>query len=384
MHKLEPMQAEQQNSPQRGIKINTLGEWQEEENMIFDLADPIAIAANQHSELTKAQITMFQRVAQSSWWFPPLIIATSGIMLFINTVLKWQLSSQFYIFLIIWLLSLAVLYMGYLPFSILTRKYILKRAKARGNVESMTGEVIKAGWRTVAHSEGRRLKVMNKAYPLPLEGRYHFFVLAGSNYILSAQSLNDAEPGVIDPQTRECVLVRLSQANNFTLDELALNREGCLSERQRARLLFISVKAGLGGLLAFIGLIVGIYVLIAWNLPQFSWWVWVGAFIIGLTLAALAFAGFTFCVLAAQERHNGRVISMDAPIERMVSVTASSNSSSASYAYNYEDFHYKVSKEAYRTLVPGLRYRVYHTPRQHRLMSIEPLDGPERANSNNA
>jgi hypothetical protein len=98
----------------------------------------------------------------------------------------------------------------------------------------------------------------------------------------------------------------------------------------------------------------------------------VGAIFLGLVSVGIIFAGCALGIPPVLEWLDGRVVPVDGLLKRVLSMT--SNNNSASYYYAHEKFGYKVSKEAYKALVPGLRYRVYHTPCQHRLMSREPLD----------
>lgn len=369
MHEFDSTQAEQQTQLQCDPQLNSTGSEQEEENKIFDLADPAAIAANQHGELTSVQIDMFESARiRSSWWY--LMV----IPIFVIAI--WIVFFQQPYNAIYFLLDVAAgAIITYLP-SLLTyiRKLRLNPLLAEARIEQITGEVVKVGRKTLARGEGRRLKMVDKAYPLPLEGRYLFFVLASTDYLLSAQSRDGSEPGAMDLQAGERLLLGLSQANNFSLAELTLNREGRLSEGQRGRLFFSSVKSGIGCFLAFIGLIVTIYSFEAWDFAQFSWGAWAVVIFVSLLLLAVALINCFSCITLALEWRDGHVVQLESGVERILSANNNSSSPSASYYYTYEKFHHKVSKEAYRALVPGLRYRIYHTPRQHRLMSIEPLE----------
>lgn len=258
------------------------------------------------------------------------------------------------------------------PLIFYIHRWRLKRKVERGHIRWVQGEVVRIGKKVIAHSEGRRLKMVNPAYPLPPEGDYLFFVLGNTNYLLSAQSMDSPESSMVGLQAGEKLRAELSRANHFTFGELISNREGHLSEQQRNRLIIASIKMFAGALLSFAILGLGIYLLAIVQLIQSTGVAWLVGIIAGLILFAIGAGLCAMGCLLALDVHDGRALMLEGPVKRAISM--SNDSSAGTYYYAYEKFHQRVSKEAYRVLIPGLRYRLYYTPRAGRLLSLEPVD----------
>lgn len=173
----------------------------------------------------------------------------------------------------------------------------------------------------------------------------------------------------------------LAQANGFTLEDLQTNRQGWMSHQQRTgvvrrmigclfmSLLLVGSVVGGGGVavLAPSGLLSGFPVLVL---------VFVG-------LAVYALLALMFISSARRQLREGRVAFMDGFVERERKESSDSDSGTTSTSYSYVVYQphpsgvnqqrFSVNGAAYHALVPGLRYRVYYLPSDHKLVSIEPL-----------
>ena len=129
----------------------------------------------------------------------------------------------------------------------LHRRSRLLRAADAGQIEHAQGEVV---WdqkksTSIAQTPTRQLTPTRGADALPPPGPYHFHYLAESGVLLSAQPIHTstgalAYPGLLAvaglPGNARAVLAlqqALCQAFRFDMDDLACNRQGLLSDKQR-------------------------------------------------------------------------------------------------------------------------------------------------------
>jgi hypothetical protein len=209
------------------------------------------------------------------------------------------------------------------------------------------------------------------AYPTPPNNPASF----AANY--SGQGA----PGAAHPG----LLQALAQANDFTLEELQLNRQGLLSQRQQDRfnmglpmgkigcvsisLTVLSIPIVGGGIVA----ILGIFGPDALNL--FS--------VLALVCAWLALSGLLAFISisgSSKQARKGRVAFVDGIVERERHEYQYSEGTSTNYHYvvyqpqpavvNQQRFFVKGA--AYDALVPGLRYRLYYLPESGKLVRVGP------------
>jgi hypothetical protein len=226
-------------------------------------------------------------------------------------------------------------------------------------------------------------------------GRYRFYYLPRTGRLLSAESLDGAgplQPGVFarpsalpDPLAGlpgyvaaplpylaappvtsgplGAVLVALAEGNRFTLDDLALNRSGSLSARQRRRLLApLSLLVPFGLIFAGAGLAQWILGL-SGGQPPIVW-----------AASGTVFSGVGLFLLALARTQLADAVSRAVMVaEGLVTGSMSSGSDSRMYHYKVNGLSLQVTARGYAALVAGLRYRVYYTPRSKTLASIEPL-----------
>jgi|GEM_PF-1472590 len=225
-------------------------------------------------------------------------------------------------------------------------------------VESATGRIEWNGRRYQMRTETRLLRSLRSGVTLPPPGDYRFYYLPHTGLVVLAEEMplaNADEPG--------SVLFRaLANSNNFSLDDLDLNRNGLLSKHQENRLLQVMAFY----LLIFLAGAVLFGSMIAQIIRATSSTTHLLLMIIGVVLALrFGWSG----VQIVMDLWNGKVKSVDGPIARE---TRRSRYSTA-YYYVIDGLRFQVSQAAYNALVEGRPYRVYYVPHSQRLISLELL-----------
>lgn len=187
-------------------------------------------------------------------------------------------------------------------------------------------------------------------------GAYRFYFLGESGWLLSAQVLESATA----TETANEYLRHLAQRHGFTLGELAANRRGHLTGRQRLSDLIILAGAWLGAGVCGLAALMG----------PFSQNPAGGLLMLGLA-AFFAYLGSR----RARSVFNGQVVHLDGRV--FVRYTGGARSSRVYYNLNGREFELtqaQVMRMAYLVIVEGRRYRVYFTPREKRVVSLELID----------
>lgn len=250
---------------------------------------------------------------------------------------------------------LALLPMLLVPLGSLRGKLRLRRDLMDGYIAQEDGQVIfKTSVGYVARTAGQALRSLegDQVVDLP-PGNYHFYYLPHTRRILSAERQMLFEPG--GPQAG--LLLALSQAHGFSLEELEQNRQGLVSGGQRGRL------RGRLALLCVLtaGLVVGAVWQRALLVESTPW----GYIILGLVLLGL----IAMMVNRWRDLQDGRVLML----EGYVRGEEHSSDDSSTYYYVLDNEKFTVSGAAYRALVSGQRYRLYYLGHSKKLVSIEPL-----------
>ncbi len=242
----------------------------------------------------------------------------------------------------------------------LLNKVLMRCDLAEGYIAQEDGQVVFLGRQGyIARVAGQLLRGIDGSKTVRLEpGMYHFYYLPRSRRILSAEPQARLEPG--GPQ--DDLLLALARAHRFSLDDLNLNRQGLLSRRQRAvlgrKLLFWLVACPV--------VVVIITLLQLHQLLQAGFGAFMSEGLLLALLLALAYPRW-------RELREGRV----AALEGYGQPDKHTSKGRTSYYYKLGRQQFDVSSVAYRTLVPGMRYRLYYLPRTDKLVSIEPL--PQQA-----
>lgn len=246
----------------------------------------------------------------------------------------------------------------------LAQRQLVTRTRAdlaRSNVITADG-LVKWGRNTpyyfgayVARVGSRQLRTTD--FKLNLKpGAYRFYFLAQSGWLLSAQALESAQAQT----TADEYLRRLAQRHGFKLGELEANRRGHLSGRQRLSDLIILLGAWLGA--GFLGVLV----LMAPPSSNLAG----GLLMLGLA-AFIAYLGSR----RARSIFNGQVAHLDGRI--YVRYAGGPRSSRVYYNLSGREFELtqaQVMRMAYLVIVEGRRYRMYFTPGDKRVVSLEPID----------
>ncbi len=232
----------------------------------------------------------------------------------------------------------------------------LRRDLLDGSIAQDDGQVtFKSSVGYVARVQGRPLSSMDGDQAVDLApGSYRFYYLPRTGRILSAERQPLFEPG--GPQAG--LLAALAEAHGFSLEELDLNRQGWVSGKQRAWLIF--------KVLVLAVIIAGGVAWATWQFAlvlQYSPWSFLGG---GLALFLL----LMLLVQRWRDLQDGRVQMLEGFVR---SEEHSSSDDGSTYYYVLGNESFSVSGAAHRALVKGQRYRLYYLPRSKKLVSIEPL-----------
>jgi hypothetical protein len=235
------------------------------------------------------------------------------------------------------------------------------RALARSEIApAVTGDVLWRGERCTARVNGARLQA---PWPLRLlPGRYRFYCLEGTHWLLSAEV------------QELCGLAEaLAQANGLSSESYVHNREGRMTNVQRVALVRAIPVLGVLGLAA-IGLWLALAAsLLRWgtSLPDWSMGALV-ALVLALALWWFVYTGLTSLVSSVRlcdDIWKDDVATYTGPVTR----TTAQMGKTPTYYYVAGDLRLEVSHLGFLALTPDLTYRVYYTPRGHMLLGIEPV-----------
>ncbi|MDO8692311.1 MAG: hypothetical protein Q7R39_20255 [Dehalococcoidia bacterium] len=239
----------------------------------------------------------------------------------------------------------------------MVRSARIKHELASGNLCSEEGRVEWTGRRYRVATSVHRLRSIYGTLDL-MPGRYRFYLLPGSRYLLSADPLDT-------PQVFCAALTDvLGQVLRFTKDDLAANREGRVSPAQAARLRSHAIQTGL--LVAvFLAVFAGGFFLAftfrsTWYLVSFGVWV----LICLLVLPSMV----RYSADRLRDTHD-KVAFVHGFGEK--DFRRRTRSVIKSYVVNQERFD--VNGRAYEAMVDGEAYRLYYTPLRRTLLSVEAI-----------
>lgn len=325
-----------------------------------------AVRINAAGGLTSDQAARIERalaIGKVVWW--PYIL----LMLLSSSPIWWPGEGALWTTRSGWLPALSSL--GFTTFIVvmiggtdLAHRRLVARTRAdlaRSNVSTAEGTV-KWGRNSPYYFEAyiarvgyRQLRTTDIKLNLK-PGAYRFYFLAESGWLLSAEVLDSVPAHKIANEH----LRRLAERHGFTLSELEANRRGHLTARQRLSDLLIMVGAWLGaGLFGLLALMSSLTANLLGNL-----------ILIGLA-AFVAYMG----TRRARSAFNGQVAHLDGRV--YVRYAGGSRNSRVYYNLNGREFELtqaQAMRMAYLVIVEGRRYRVYFTPGEKRIVSLEPID----------
>jgi hypothetical protein len=243
----------------------------------------------------------------------------------------------------------------------------IRREVEAGRVAQAEGEVRARRGGYVARAGGRTLRSPIGARAVFLApGTYSFYFLPSTGVLVSAEPRQGLStigtPGILGaPGMPSAALVAtLGRALRFSEDDLALNRQGRLSERQRRRI--VRSMAVWTVIVLALCLVVPPILIVAVRMWQ-----------VGCVIAIiLLLAGGILLLLriSARDLRSGMVLAVRGPVQRMM---VSDGEGGRTYHYTVAGLRFMVSRAAYDALIPNLPYAVYYLPRGRALLSMEPL-----------
>lgn len=253
-----------------------------------------------------------------------------------------------------------------------------------GPVVWADGEVVAQGGRfEVLIADGRLKNPAHKIALIP--GRYRFYFLPRSKFLLSAESLEpvqiemaeDAAAIITHPLTPnpDNALSTLMQTFRFNENDLQQNRAGRLTGRQQLRILWRT--SSYVAFLLVVCFVAGIYAaasLLGWAPEQPS----------EITQSLLVQAWQTFCLASLTlfafgyplwnigtrfiDILRGQVKSISGPIHFKVR-----GGRGATCYYVIQGKEFQVAPHAYYSFIENMTYRVYYTPLSKEIVSLEPV-----------
>lgn len=265
--------------------------------------DAASIAANRAGQITARQWARLQPIPESRLGMIFGWVIAGVVLVPLMIFLLWMAWHAFQsypgegvgILVGAWLAVLAIMTGVGLTafFNPVSRQRRLLRELRAGYVAQEEGQVVFERSGYVARANGRVLCNSTGGTEVNLPpGWYRFYFLPGSGRLLSAEALSPLAAGQMQGE----VLDALARALRFDLNDLAQNRAGQLSARQRLRL----ARGAIGLVVVWAGLLALLIALVA-NIAQgplpLLWEVLLGA---GILVAMFAIARRTSDVLAGQ------------------------------------------------------------------------------------
>lgn len=217
-------------------------------------------------------------------------------------------------------------------------------------------------------ADGRRLKL-----PAPeqtgglLPGAvYRVFYLEESGLVLSAEEVFPPSPA----QVRAALNEILAQANGFSAEDLAANRNGEVTPSQRIKPL---AQLIIGAVSSLVALAFGSFFYFQ-IVPEIEDSAALFMLVVPALILAVFFLFGGWMVLSSLLDMSFPSVASIEGKARKQKHTSGGRSRSTTYYYVIGEERFQVSRRAYNALVEGLPYRIYYLPRTRKLVSIEVLD----------
>jgi len=321
------------------------------------------LEANQRGRLTPEQKSALERAAKSQSssfvFFGAIVLAFVGFIIFFF----WQVTGEDGL-----LSSTSMITMGLVVFGVVLLILVLSGGDflvviprdeiENGQVESVIGKVAWTGRRYQFVSDSRKLRSMRSGRALPPPGDYRLYCLPRSGLVILAEELGLS----LVEQTKGLLLEALAGANHFSIQDLELNRQGSLSGRQGIRLFGYASLSG-----AFFLIFIGMSILAAQSQKE-NGKLMMYIFLVALIVVVFLLLGWG-SIKDILDIWDGEVRSMDGQVLRQIR----RGRNTRFYVYQLGELNFKVSRFAYNALMEGREYRVYLTPRNKRLVAIEPI-----------
>lgn len=327
------------------------------DTIFVSLTDPDTILENKQGVLTNDQHDLLRLTSGLTFWY------TLGSALVIIGIVWWAVNKQmadlpanapqipdYYWIVLGTSIGIPLIYLGWQ----MVRSSRVRREIAEGVIPSEEGRIEWTGrrYRIAASVRGMRsiFGVLNE-----LPGRYQFYLLPGSRYLLSAEPLDTPEV------SREALTDILGRVFQFSNEDLASNIEGHLSPTQERRLRSQAILTGLV-LVIFLS-ILGSDIIYA--IKSGTLWSQVSSGI--LFLACLLIAPSTIRINKRFREGKDKIAFVQGPGTK----TFRSMKPAVIKSYVVSGKQFDVSDRAYNALVEGETYRVFYTPATKKILSIE-------------
>jgi hypothetical protein len=351
---------------------------------LFDWSKPAYIAANQQRTITPEQRAMLKKQLNL---LPAGCMGTITFLTFVPILLLASYlhhSEILFLYIITFGLALLALIFPYM------KRAGLLSAADQGFITQEQGEITWQNSKYVARTPTRQL-ITAGDFNLPPPGPYHFYYLADSAILLSADPIKTntgmvGYPGMLsasglsgNQQVHLALQQALCSALNFSMYDLDCNRRHALSGEQRRRLfqkLFLSIIGSL------ISIPIGIAILVyaaslhaASSLPADP--ITIFLFIFGGGIILTALYRLTFSARARYQAIQRADLTILSGFVQPRMVGGGSDDPDY-YYYDIGSTSIRVTQSAYDALTPNTRYDLYYFPSMQTVLSIEPLEAPPR------
>lgn len=245
---------------------------------------------------------------------------------------------------------------------------LLELLTGEPGVQFADGDLTWHGRGYQARGEGHPLHLPPNAGWLP--GNYRFYLLPRSQVIVNAERIG----GAVD--TRAEMTRALQSAIGFGPDDIMLNQQGRLGNRQRLSLLGQSALQWLLALVFFGGVLLLPALILAGEIDDFRLENLLGEDLF-ILITILVFFSFSLVVVVfslipvARDVTNQKVLVWEGDVRKRAITTGSGRNRKTTYYYEVNGQRAQVTRLAYDALIPGQRYRVYVASNSKRVVAAE-------------
>ena len=331
-----------------------------------NIQDPVDFQANQRGEITPAQNTRLNFSVGFQSGCVGLAFAVFFVPFFF--ILGLTLSNAFPVWVgllvMIGVIGVLALAGGSSLWKIWGRWSALKRDRENRAIRQGQGQLAYERGKYVLQASGRIFDLPNSRNACSLKPgvTYRFYFLEECGFVLSAEELFPASPS----QARNSLLEILASANNFSVEELELNRNGEIGSAQRMKVLPNLI---IGIVFGAVPVVLGFLFFSTFSSQRDDF---MAVLIPGLFLAIFGLVGGFMFFNAVADLMAASPMVMEG-VGHKEKRTSGGRNRSTRYYYVIEGVAFQVGRGAFSALVDGEKYRIYALPRTKRMLTIEPL-----------
>lgn len=342
---------------------------------LYDLDAPRLVEANRKGVITPEQkmyvgnvFSFFSEFKRRAPWFLLIFFVPWGCIFASIFLLSKDVSQTFVFIFFVAVLAVFLYVLLARLIQFFRWRRITKRELEAGNIQEATGVVSLGRNAFEIKLSDQRLRL-----PYPERGdlqpgiRYAVYFLPESKTVLSAEPVGPVE----ERQIRSGLTQILAEANHFSLEALADNRQGRLTPGQIKHLfpdllislLMVCVPAG-----------VLFYQWSEWGFSVDLKTLELSTLLIGIALIAIAGFGTYRMISSVADMAGGWVESVEGVGRKRVKVKKDSDGDrNTNYFYRVGGLDFKVKERAYLAFEDGRKYRVFYTPSTRKMVNIEAL-----------